>query len=98
MLRRRVARIDRKWTGDGGRSVGAVAPARPRDLRPVRYFVEELMSGEVVRTQCGEHFETEKLFERHRRHGSMDISNLHDLPADLLDSLSAGAIASSHPT
>ncbi len=28
----------------------------------------------------------------------MDISNLHELPADLLDSLSGGAIASSHPT
>ena len=92
-LRRRIARIDRKWAGS--------APERPRaqpDLRPARYFVEELMSGEVVRTACGEHFETEKLFERHRRHGSMDISNLHELPADLLDSLSDGAIVSSHPT
>ncbi len=93
ILRRRIARIDKKWTGD--------APARPGplpDLRPARYFVEELMSGEVVQTSAGEHFETEKLFERHRRHGSMDISNLHELPADLLDSLSEGAIASSHPT
>jgi len=98
MLRRRIARIDRKWTRDGVGSAVEHTPARPRDLRPARYFVEELMSGQVVRTPCGEHFETEKLFERHRRHGSMDISNLHDLPADLLDSLSAGAIASSHPT
>lgn len=92
-LRRRIARIDRKWAGS--------APERPRvqpDLRPARYFVEELMSGEVVRTPCGEHFETEKLFERHRRHGSMDISNLHELPADLLDSLSEGVIVSSHPS
>jgi uncharacterized protein YprB with RNaseH-like and TPR domain len=93
LLRRRIARIDRKWAGP--------APERPRaqpDLRPARYFVEELMSGEVVRTACGEHFETEKLFERHRRHGSMDISNLFELPPDLLDSLSEGAIASSHPS
>src|SRR5580704_16372925 len=92
-LRRRIARIDRKWTGD--------RVERPRiqpDPRPARYFVEELMSGEVVRTSLGEHFEAEKLFERHRRHGSMDISSLHDLPADLLDSLSDGAIRSSHPT
>ncbi|HTQ57866.1 MAG TPA: ribonuclease H-like domain-containing protein [Bryobacteraceae bacterium] len=92
LLRRRIARIDRKWTG------GAPPRPRPQDLRPARYFVEELMSGEVVRTPAGEHFETEKLFERHRRHGSMDISNLYDLPPDLLDSLSGGAIASSHPT
>jgi uncharacterized protein len=92
-LRRRIARIDRKWTAE--------APERPRfrpDPRPARYFVEELMSGEVVRTSLGEHFEAEKLFECHRRHGSMDIANLHELPADLLESLSDGTIQSSHPT
>jgi uncharacterized protein len=92
-LRRRIARIDRKWTAE--------APERPRlrpDPRPARYFVEELMSGAVVQTSLGEHFETEKLFERHRRHGSMDIASLHDLPADLLESLSDGAVQSCHPT
>lgn len=93
LLRQRIARIDRKW-GSGG----AKDPGRRPDPRPARYFVEELISGEVVPTACGEHFETEKLFERHRRHGSMDISNLYELPADLLDSLSDGAIASSHPS
>lgn len=96
-LRRRIARIDKKWTGGTGSNLSSASP-RPQDLRPARYFVEELVSGEVVRTACGEHFETEKLFERHRRHGSMDISNLYELPPDLLNSLSAGAIASSHPT
>jgi uncharacterized protein YprB with RNaseH-like and TPR domain len=92
ILRKRIARIDRKWAG---------AEERPRqrpDPRPARYFIEQLVSGEVVRTSLGEHFETEKLFERHRRHGSMDISNLYELPPDLLDSLSDGAIASSPPT
>ena len=56
------------------------------------------MSGQVVSTASGEHFETEKLYERHRRHGSMDISNLIELPEDLLDSLSGGTILRSHPT
>ncbi len=56
------------------------------------------MSGEVVSTSAGSHFETEKLYERHRRHGSMDISNLIELPEDLLDSLSGGTILRSHPT
>ncbi|MGA2132131.1 MAG: ribonuclease H-like domain-containing protein [Bryobacteraceae bacterium] len=93
LLRRCVARINRKWTADP-----PPRPLRPQDLRPARYFVEELMSGEVVHTAAGEHFETEKLFESHRRHGSMDISNLYELPPDLLDSLSGGAIASSHPS
>jgi len=57
-----------------------------------------LLSGEVVRTPLGEHFETEKLWENHRRHGSVYISDLGELPADLLDQLSDGAIADTHPT
>jgi uncharacterized protein len=99
ILRRRIARIDKKWRGAGTPACRAdtLVGAGERSS-PARYFVEELMSGEVVHTDCGEHFETEKLFERHRRHGSMDISNLYELPADLLDSLSDGVIASSHPT
>jgi uncharacterized protein YprB with RNaseH-like and TPR domain len=56
------------------------------------------MSGQVVRTPHGEHFETEKVWERHRRHGSVDISDLADLPEDLLRPLSEGAIARAHPT
>ncbi|MFN7998094.1 MAG: ribonuclease H-like domain-containing protein [Bryobacteraceae bacterium] len=94
ILRRRIARIDKKWTGNAPER----QPIPRQDLRPARYFIEELMSGEVVRTPAGEHFETEKLFESHRRHGSMDISSLHELPSDLLESLSDGAISASHPT
>ena len=94
-LRRKIARIDRKYVN--------ATPAKPRvpdfppPLRPARYFIEELMNGQVVTTSAGEHFETEKLYERHRRHGSMDISSLIELPEDLLDSLSGGAILRSHP-
>ncbi|MFB3828393.1 MAG: ribonuclease H-like domain-containing protein [Bryobacteraceae bacterium] len=90
-LRRRIARIDRKW------AERPPSPAPPDDLRPVRYHVENVISGEVVRTAEGEHFETTKLWELHRRHGSMDISSLLELPGDLLDSLSEGAIPSSDP-
>jgi len=96
ILRKRIARIDKKWTSDA--PARAMSAPRPADLRPARYFVEELMSGEVVQTASGEHFETEKLFERHRRHGSMDISNLYELPPDLLSALSEGEVASAHPT
>jgi uncharacterized protein len=87
-LRRRIARIDRKYAEP--------APARSAPPKPGR-FIEELVSGEVVRTAHGEHFETEKLWERHRRHGSVDISDLAELPEDLLDSLSGGAIRRAHP-
>ena len=55
------------------------------------------MTGEVVHTPHGEHFETERLWERHRRHGSVDISALAELPDDLLEQLSAGKIAQSPP-
>jgi uncharacterized protein YprB with RNaseH-like and TPR domain len=89
ILRQRLARIDRKYA--------AAPPAAPRATPAEGSSIEQLISGEVVRTPHGEHFETEKLWERHRRHGSMDISDLAELPADLLDSLSGGAIPASAP-
>jgi uncharacterized protein YprB with RNaseH-like and TPR domain len=88
-LRRRIA----------GVSVASQLPQpveRQRE-RPPRMPIEEFMSGEVVRTQLGEHFETERLWERHRRHGSVDISDLIELPEDLLESLSEGAISCINP-
>ncbi len=84
LLRNTVARIDRKY-----------------EVRPVRQasvFVEEILTGQVVDTPHGQHFETEKLYERHRRHGSVDISDLIELPEDFLASLSGGSIPKSHPT
>lgn len=90
-LRRRIARIDRKYAGARG---GAGAK---HALRPAREAIEELLSGEVVRTRHGCHFETERLWERHRRHGSVGIADLTDLPADLLDSLSGGEISRTPP-
>src|SRR5437867_10358947 len=92
-LRKRIARIDLKYAA----ARPATSAAQPSALRPARYFVEELISGTVVATSGGEHFETEKLYQRHRRHGSMDISTLIELPEDLLDSLSGGTILQSHP-
>jgi uncharacterized protein len=89
-LRRQIARIDGKYAGHAA----SPAPVKPKPGR----FIEELLTGEVVRTPHGEHFETEKLWERHRRHGSVEISDLAGLPEDLLDSLSSGAIARAHPT
>jgi uncharacterized protein len=96
-LRRQIARIDRKYTGPAA-STPAAAPAPARESRIDGHFVEDLLTGEVVRTPHGEHFETEKLWERHRRHGSVDISDLPELPEDLLEPLSDGAIPRAHPT
>ena len=51
----------------------------------------------MVTTGSGAHFETERLWERARRHGSVYISDLGELPADLLDSLSGGEICGCPP-
>ena len=90
-LRRRIARIDRKYTGPRG--VAGMKHAQ----RPAREAIEELLSGEVVRTRYGCHFETERLWERHRRHGSVGIADLNDLPTDLLNALSGGEISNTAP-
>lgn len=59
--------------------------------------VEEWLGGEAVETAHGRHFETEKLYERHRRHGSADIGSLAELPEDLLTAISGGAAPLSPP-
>src|ERR1700674_3505708 len=79
-LRQRVARIDRKFASRSS------VPAPPRTQ--AFQHVEQWLSGEEVETTYGRHFETEKLYERYRRHGSADIGSLAELPVDLLHTLS----------
>jgi uncharacterized protein len=93
-LRQTVAKIDRKYAGLPSPQ-RLTQPALERDCAG---FVEELLSGEVVETPLGKHFETEKLYPLHQRYGSYEISDLFDLPHDFLASLSGGAIPSAHPT
>jgi len=96
ILRRKIRQIDRKYAAPRPEPETPKTPS-PEEFAPLHHFVDEFMSGEVVETPHGSHFETEKLYARHRRHGSMDISNLEELPDDLLDSLSEGAIPRSAP-
>ncbi len=91
-LRRRIARIDRRFA----KPAAAPVPV-PRREAPERYFPQEWLDGSEVENAHGHHFETERLWERHRRHGSMDIGDLDDLPADLLASISNGEIAAATP-
>lgn len=90
-LREHLARIDRKWAGPAP----PVAPRVPDRINGE--FIDQLLSGEIVATPHGEHFETERLWENHRRHGSVYISDLAELPADLLEPLSGGEIAAAPP-
>jgi uncharacterized protein YprB with RNaseH-like and TPR domain len=97
-LRRRIARVDRKYTRPSRQKAESSGmPAQEAPAKAARFFIQELMSGEVVRTPHGEHFETERFWERHRRHGSVDISDLAGLPADLLGQLSDGAVPAVPP-
>ena len=89
-LRKKVARIDRKYA-DPAR-VAPPAPPPPSRYRPARYFVEEWLSGEEVETAHGKHFETEKLYDRYKRHGSLDIGDLAELPPDLFDAIANGSV------
>lgn len=92
MLRRRIAKIDRKYAATSPRPI---TPAPQIEHRPARYFVEEWLSGEEVHTSHGCYFQTDKLWERHRRHGSLDISSLLEMPADLLTAISDSTITDS---
>lgn len=81
-LRQRIAAIDQRFAAK--QSSPAAAAQAPK---AARWFIEEWSHGEVVRNDFGEHFQTERLFARHKRHGSADIGELADLPHDLLDVL-----------
>ena len=93
VLRRRIAKIDSRFAQ---KEVAAAAPAHSAGLQPAKRLIEEWCSGSEIQTPFGAHFETEQLYESHRRHGSFDLSALNELPEDLLDAMSEGSIARSH--
>ena len=65
-LRRRIARIDRKYAKEGA-AAGADPAPNPRKPRPDKYYCEEWLGGREVETDHGRHYEVDKLYERHRR-------------------------------
>jgi uncharacterized protein YprB with RNaseH-like and TPR domain len=90
-LRQRVARINHKYESPAPR------PAPPSKLEDGRLFIEEYLSGEVVENDLGKHFQSEKLYDRHKRYGSVEVGSLIELPHDLLDPISSGEITNSKP-
>jgi uncharacterized protein YprB with RNaseH-like and TPR domain len=91
-LRKKIARIDRKYAGPRPEP-----PARPLLAPETSAFIEESLNGHEVENSHGKHFQTERLWERHRRHGSLGIMDLADLPCDLLDPISGGTIPDCRP-
>ncbi len=92
-LRSRVAKIDAKFANAAPR----VASSNPVPYRPARYFPEDWLNGHEVETEFGKHFESEKLYERQRRHGSIGITDLESLPHDLLAPISGAQVRNAPP-
>jgi uncharacterized protein YprB with RNaseH-like and TPR domain len=60
----------------------------PEQRALARWFIDEWAEGEVVDNAFGKHFQTERLFASHKRHGCADVGALADVPASLLEVLS----------
>jgi len=84
-LRRRIARIDKKYA------------RKPPAAQPRRSYPERWLNGSEIETDYGRHYELDKLYERHRRHGSIGICDLEDLPVGLLTPISNGEIGGVPP-
>jgi len=102
-IQEQLAHLRRTVEGISARYITPPAGARtsaglaPESHSATRGLIEDLVSGQVVFTPYGSHFETEQHFPAHHRHGGYEISDLAELPADLLATLSDGAIANSSP-
>ncbi|MEO8098035.1 MAG: ribonuclease H-like domain-containing protein [Acidobacteriota bacterium] len=100
-LRERVARVHSRYSEKyAGRA--APAPVTQVDLQNTDVIEapephEHGLSGQVIETAHGCHFESERLYQGHRRHGSADIGALSDLPHDLLHTISDGEAPSVPP-
>ncbi len=85
-LRERVARVNQRFV-EKYEEPAASAP-QPH---------EQGLSGTLVETEHGVHWEIETLYPSHRRHGSADVGALAELPHDLLEAISEGAAPSAPP-
>jgi uncharacterized protein YprB with RNaseH-like and TPR domain len=85
-LRRRIAKIDKKYAKP------RPSPPRPQPQIQSEEIPDSHFPFQEVQTGFGRHYETEKLYERHRRHGSIGIADLESMPHDLLNPISNGMI------
>jgi hypothetical protein len=69
----------------------------PQDA-PHHYEADKLLDGEVIENAWGTYFLSEKFYPAHKRHGSIDISHLGELPGEWLSGLSKGEIPPHDPS
>lgn len=91
-LKQRIAAIDARYVRPQPARTSCVPIAYTTPAKTARWFIEEWSEGQVINNACGAHFQTERLFASHKRHGSADIGALADLPQDHLGSLSVDEI------
>jgi uncharacterized protein YprB with RNaseH-like and TPR domain len=68
-------------------------PAQSDDFEPVAPGnIADWLEGAEIQTAHGAHFESRRLWRNHQRHGSVYISDLQELPSDLLAAISEGQL------
>ena len=94
ILRAKIASI-----GNGDRRSAELEPKpiRQKTRQALQELLESWSGAEEVETAFGKHFECERLWPAHRRHGSVDIGSLADLPHNLLNSLADPGFPECHP-
>jgi len=90
-LRQRMARTAAACDEKYGKSENPYSTGVSR-IFPQKFHVHEWFPGDEIETAHGKHFETETFYARHRRHGSAELSELAELPGDLLETLSHGLV------
>lgn len=93
-LRQRIAGIDRKYAR---KESSQKPPLSQPERSSSRCFIEEWAEGEVTSNQHGAHFQMERIFASHKRHGISDIGALAEMPHDFLHALSDSGIQSVPP-
>ena len=95
-LRQRIARIDRKYAKAGPAAAPAVRCAALRHVRR-NITARNGWAAAKWRPITGATTKSTSCYERHRRHGSIGITDLEDLPLDLLHPISNGRSTSVPP-
>lgn len=76
----------------------AAVTAEPVETKQVTAGdVRDWLDGSEVVTEKGSHFESRRIWRNHQRHGSVYISDLQELPGDMLEAISEGLLPNVDP-